>query len=95
MRPEEMQPQVICNTQCKIATIHVPTDWELHIVSTGEPTKADKFKALKLQYLVGAKGKIECIKEIRGMTGWGLKESKDEVDQWKGGDGGEQYGYNL
>ena len=63
----------------KIVTVFLPMGWEIRCITV--PHEYD-FKLLKLPYLVGSIGKIQAIKEVRTITGWGLKESKDEVDSW-------------
>ena len=73
-------PQINLDYEKKVVMVYTPNDWEVHSV----PLNNQRFQSLKLQFLVGEIDKIPAIKKVREMTGWGLREAKDEVDKWKG-----------
>jgi len=49
----------------------------------GEWNKEDEMKYLKFAFQMNKMGKIPAIKEVRSLTGKGLKEAKDVVDGWE------------
>lgn len=65
--------------------------WDSIRTTLGETAASDIFLGMLtndfnvLRVTAIGQYKIEAIKEIRGMTGWGLKESKDFVDEVSSG----------
>jgi hypothetical protein len=75
-----------CEDHEKLRVSNNALQMELYKYRANDPSIIDRAQAFMLKEggsLMQQGQKIQCIKEIRTITSWGLKEAKDYVEAWK------------